>query len=402
MRDSFIQYCSGLHVNNILFFRVIHSLENSSSTYQTCKGLHSPHLDLLVFFYYTNTMESASQPQRIMNSVGSDGGDNGGGFLQLPTELLEEIYVLSENLCFPLVYRQFFQCLDNDYILLRFCTRVFFLGNPNNLHSGVVCPSLQRLATAILAQSWFTRRFAKEMEKAVLEMQNEAIFYSEKLDGPGGKDIYTERHCPYTGGCVPMLGRNRFTAANQVYLPARLLRAPWSNDIRRLLELLKDWGVRLSDADVDLCNEALKSAITSNDDARFRILMLFRGEIDHELFRMVVTSGSNCSLVRIILAHANHHIVSNSTMSGKERSALMEWVSRDWAKAVVQRDQELGKLKPDDSTVTTGCTKGLKGDNPKGGASTPVGRSREGDGLFRAQLKRVFRQQRVVYIPVDP
>ena len=62
-------------------------------------------------------------------------------------------------------------------------------------------------------------------------MPENAFFFSKRLDGPNSKDIYTERHCPYTGGLVPKIGSNKLIAAKQVYLPARLLCAPCSDDI---------------------------------------------------------------------------------------------------------------------------------------------------------------------------
>ena len=346
-------------------------------------------------------MKFTNQQQRASSLAKSVGSDKGGGFLQLPTELLEEIYIFSETLSFPLVCRLFFYHLSNDYVRLRFCTRVFFLGNPDNLQSGVGRSLLQKQANNILAQRWFTNRFAKRMENEVLKMQENDIFYSKRLDGPNGKDIYTERHCPYTGGLVPMLGSNKLIAAKQVYLPTRLLCAPWSNDIQSFLRRLKDWGVRLNDADVDVCNEALKSAITSNNIERFSIYMSFRGEIDHELFNMVKSSGNDCLVVKVFLAGVNTHIASDITLSGQERSALVQWVNEGWAKGVVQRKQEGGGLKIDNCTAVTGRKEELKGSRPEGGAATLIWRPREDDGLFRAQLKRFFQQKRLVYTPTN-
>ena len=88
-------------------------------------------------------------------------------------------------------------------------------------------------------------------------------------------------------------------------------------------------------------------------------------------------------------------------MSGQERSALVEWVTEDWAKGVVQRNQEGGGLKVGNGTVVTGRKEVMKGNRPEGGAATFVRRPGEVDGLLRAHVKRFFQEQRLVYIPTN-
>ena len=86
---------------------------------------------------------------------------------------------------------------------------------------------------------------------------------------------------------------NKITTSKQVYLPARLFCGQWTNSKCALLCLFKRWGNSLNDAEAHLCYEAMKDAILSDTMKVVERLLIFRGEIHYELFRLVKSSGSD-------------------------------------------------------------------------------------------------------------
>ena len=236
-------------------------------------------------------MISTNQQQKIPTLPTSMVSDNG---LQcLPTELIEEIYILSETLALSLVCRCFYTCLNTEFTRLRFCTRVFFLGNPNYLKPDVVADLLQKQENIILAQKWFTAEFATKVEDAVRKIDEDDVFHtcdSGEQDSWDDKLVHTERCCPYTGAIVTQLRSVAIaiTTPEQVHLPARLLSGPWTSSKWALLGILKRWGVSLNDAATHLCYEAMKHATTPWDEwESFKLLLMFRSE----------TSGTSLSSV---------------------------------------------------------------------------------------------------------
>ena len=195
------------------------------------------------------------------------------GFQQLPTELLEEIYIFSENLSLSHVCRLFHTQLNTELTHMRFCTRIFFFGNPKNLASGLVALSLTEQANIILAQKWFTYDFAKKMERAVLQVQEEEILYAKEGDNEGDNSgAFVLRLCPYTGRRVYKTGPNEITTAKQVYLPARLLHGPWTEFTRNFVYLLQDWGVSLKAADVKIYKARITGTVSRADHPFLPIL----------------------------------------------------------------------------------------------------------------------------------
>lgn len=83
-----------------------------------------------------------------------------------------------------------------------------------------------------------------------------------------------------------MLRPNKITRSKQMYLPAHLFCGPWTNSKWALLRLLTRWGVSLNDAEAHLCYEAMKNAILGDAMKVVERLLIFRGEIDYELFRL--------------------------------------------------------------------------------------------------------------------
>lgn len=89
-----------------------------------------------------------------------------GPLVKLPVELLEEIYVLSETHALAHVCRSSYIALSSESARLRFCTRLFYLGNPRkDPEQKSVC--LRDEQTKILAQEWFTAEFATKVKAAV-------------------------------------------------------------------------------------------------------------------------------------------------------------------------------------------------------------------------------------------
>ena len=276
--------------------------------------------------------------------LGSNNYDD--GFQRLPTELLEEIFILSENWSLSHACRLFRIRFNNEPSRLRFSTRIFFLGNPENLESGIVASLLKKQANRLLAQDWFTHDFAKKVEAAVLEMKDEAVVNPEECDWNNlsdSSDDYTELRCPYTGGIVSKIGPNKVSTAKQVYLPARLLCEPWTRDKWALLRLLQRWGTSLNNADTDLCNEAINSAVLNDDKKLFKLLLIFRGEIDYEFFKLVKSFGTRKPVVETFLYDVSRHVTGHTWNDWTDGEAMHRVIMGN-------RKRDLKRQEPDGET----------------------------------------------------
>lgn len=330
------------------------------------------------------------QQQRSSSPPASVGLDSGGrGFQQLPNELLEDIYILSETLSLSHVCRLFYARFSTEPTRLRFCTRVFLFGNPDNLASGVVTSLLKKEASTILSQKWFTYEFARKVEKAVLQIQEEMTFHIEASVQGNKQAIYIQRRCPYTGILFSILGPNKITAANQVYLPARLLYLPVSYEKWELLSLFQRWGVSLRDETITLCHKAIHNAILDNDLDLFHVLLIFRGEIDHELFRLVRSSGCRNSAVEVFLSFVTDHVRRYTTLWRQE---LCDWVMQDWKGGVGKRNQAGEKPSHDECAVGTGRDEVPEGNCVKA----------EGNRSLDAQMRRLLRRPKLLIYPGEP
>lgn len=340
-------------------------------------------------------MDSTKLQQRNLPTISDS------GFQRSPFELLEEIYILSETVLFPLVCRRFNSCLTNELTRLRFCTRLFFLGNPYNLESGAVSCLVQKQANIVLAQEWFTEKFAINVEDAVLHIQEEAITYSEEPSKLTMQEIYTERQCPYTGGLVPRLGPNEFTTSRQVYLPVRLIRDPWAESRWALLRFLEHWGVSLHSVDLHTCYQTMKDAILSNNVKVFDLLLTYRGEIDYELFRLVMSTGCDNDVVMVFRSHILAYVRQHTVAGDLE---LYDWLKFGGWNALLKHSDPHGSVETGCDNVSEGnCKCSVAGepayrwvDIPEGYCnygvtSEPPRRCEEVDVRLEARLKRVFQ-----------
>lgn len=134
-----------------------------------------------------------------------------GPFMRLPVELLEEIYILSETHSLAHVCRSFYIALNSDSTRLRFCTRLFYLGNARN-NPGPNAVHLRDEQTKIFARDWFTVDFLQRLVAAVNYMRS-----SDGMEDDTHLSLY----------------------ASGAHLPARPVRAIWSQGkfglVRQLL-----------------------------------------------------------------------------------------------------------------------------------------------------------------------
>lgn len=101
----------------------------------------------------------------------------------LPIEVLEMIFIRSENLDMMFVNRQFHASCGSELVRLRFCAHVFYHGRERNKPPIPRCPSkkctpirtfrthMGMLQTRILRQKWFTADFAKRVEGMVTRLR---------------------------------------------------------------------------------------------------------------------------------------------------------------------------------------------------------------------------------------
>ena len=92
-------------------------------------------------------------------------------FGSLSKELLEQIYVRSENVELPLINHHFHQSLSRNFIRVRFYVHIFYHGREPN---GFYLPDYVGVApvqTRIFQHKWFSNNLAKKVESEVIRLQ---------------------------------------------------------------------------------------------------------------------------------------------------------------------------------------------------------------------------------------
>lgn len=198
----------------------------------------------------------------------------------LPPEILEKIFLESENLDLQKASRRLYYVLNDDIVLLRFCTKIFYEGR---LSEDVKVTNLQN---SILSHPCFTPDFAARVEQAVLKLQepDQAML---PIKGSVWND-YSER--------------NKVRLADGTHLPRRLLLGPWTEDNINLLNRLLRWDAVLNRKDIDAAHCAVVNAII---EAQPKVVELLRQwvEVDQNHLRLAVTKGGcDISVIRMIAA----------------------------------------------------------------------------------------------------
>ncbi|KAL2046162.1 hypothetical protein N7G274_001609 [Stereocaulon virgatum] len=208
----------------------------------------------------------------------------------LPQELLEPIYILSENVDLPLVNRHFHESLTNSFIRVKFCAKVLYYGRK---HEGFYFPDhlgLSSLQTQIFQHKWFSDSLAKKVEKEVIRLQrgNER---ANRLKG---------------GKRMPrLLPNDRVQVAPGTAFPKELLRGPWTPGKVKLCYRLSRWGVNV--APKQALSQGMIDAIAERNISAVRLLHnKLRLPFEPHHFKLAVVNGCDKVIVEtMVQANAN-------------------------------------------------------------------------------------------------
>ena len=105
--------------------------------------------------------------------------------LGLPQEILEQIYVHSENPSLPQTSRQLYQALSSRFIRLQFCSHIFSkdfkssqdFADPRFQADSYYGKDLVRLQTFLLQRTWFDASFAQRLEEITPTLRSRALLW---------------------------------------------------------------------------------------------------------------------------------------------------------------------------------------------------------------------------------
>lgn len=243
----------------------------------------------------------------------------------IPPEILEEIFIHSENLALQTVCRRLYNILIQNVVLLRFCTKIFYEGRSLN------CTYMAGLQTMVLARKWFTLEFSEKVENAVLKLQDEA-FNKMVVEKNLENDV--------AAWSAQFYEKQMVHCALNTYLPRHLLRRTWVNDSVNLLHRLMIWNAEANPRDVDAAQAGMWYAIhVGHRDAIELLLMLSIGlELDQEYYRRMILNGSWDRSIVKIFARENADTMGidwgessvmdeiNSRIYQDENTAEWEWL----------------------------------------------------------------------------
>ena len=166
-------------------------------------------------------------------------------------EILEEIFVESENLSLPLTCRRFHLLLSKSVVRLHFCTHAFYKGNPQRIKQSDFS-RIVHLQTKIFAQKWFTSDFSSKVETAVLKLQEPAYQKRVAEANLRNKSSTNSWHSP---------GKNKVICSFGAQLPLQALSGPWTDEKVSFLHRLMRWNAKGNIYDKDAAFQGLRDAI---------------------------------------------------------------------------------------------------------------------------------------------
>lgn len=228
---------------------------------------------------------------------------------KLPLEILEPIFILSENVALQHVCRRLYYVLNDDAVILRFCTRLFsnhgLIEEANvsvshekemedvlvNQEKGMeITATLADAQSTVLSRKWFTLDFAARLEPEVLKMQDACQNRAAKL-----------RNEP-----VPDYERYIFNLAPGALVPRRAFRGPWTDYNVNFLKRLEDWGIIRSRANLDAAHEGMECAIIEGRPDVVKLLEWLNCALDltlkQEYYRQaVILGGCNRTIIEMFV-----------------------------------------------------------------------------------------------------
>ena len=244
----------------------------------------------------------------------------------LPPEIVEKIFVQSENFSLSIVSRRLYSILSKPVVRLHFCTHIFYWGNPKRL-TQTNFSRMKNLQTEILAQTWFTNEFSSKVEKAVLALQESA--YQKSV---AEANMYNETH----SDSWHSPGKNKVTC-DFVRLPRHALSGPWTNDNINFLHRLMRWNARRGTADGDMAEKGMRAAILEGKPEPVKLLSepQIGVELDQELLQLAVIAGG-----------CNRAIVKIFVYAALEDESLIYWQDKKllkWARQKTKEGDEKGQ-----------------------------------------------------------
>ena len=200
-----------------------------------------------------------------------------------PVEILEQIYLNSENLAFAVVNKQISQCLSTQPVRLRFCVRLFLHGyGPSRYEDRERAEFLGYTQTLVFRQPWFSNNFARKVQREVLRFQ-------DVQEGTVDPLIYQDSR--------------RVRAANLTEIPKELLlQRPWAPAKVKLIHRMLQWGAKILTEHEYILGRAMMNAIIEHSYLAVNLLSIYcRVPFHHKHFRAAILSGCDERIVEMIV-----------------------------------------------------------------------------------------------------
>lgn len=212
-----------------------------------------------------------------------------------PAEILEQIYLYSENPSFAFVTKQISQCLSSEFIQLQFCVPLFSvksgvwgLGQEGNAR----IPG--RTLALVFQQPWFSKKFARKVRREVKRLRN---VQQERVDR-------STRHPDRS-----MHDPSRFFRADFLdEIPGGLLLGkPWDRAKVNFIRGLLNWGATIPTKPRSTAPAAMMYAIYERQYLAVELLHN-TGKVcfDHRHFRAAIMNTCERRIVEMIVESNNN------------------------------------------------------------------------------------------------
>ena len=223
-----------------------------------------------------------SQHQLTCNMSSRSGGSASPCLLAIfPVEILEKIYLYSENPSFAVVNKQISRCLSSQSVRLQFCIRLFSYGcGPAPYAHIEAARILGRRQTLVFQQPWFSNNFARKVQREVLRLEE-----------------------VQAGTVNPYQGRRYVRVAVLTKIPrGLLLQKPWGPTKVKLIHRMLQWGATIPMRPQYIVRRAMMNAIIENIYQAVNLLHK-SGKVPfhHKHFRAAIQGGCDKRIVEMMI-----------------------------------------------------------------------------------------------------
>ena len=203
-----------------------------------------------------------------------------------PVEILERIYLYSENPSFAVVNKKISESLSSQSSRVQFCIRIFFTYGPSPYADDETAKLRKGAQNLVLRSQWFSNSFARKLQREVLRLQKLQVGIINPINYHHHRRVRLE---------FPIRIPNEL-----------LLQKPWGPAKVKLIHRLWQWGAIIPMRPKYIADNAMMNAIVENQYLAVNLLRNYcKVLFNHQHFQAAVLGDCDKRIVEMIVGFNN-------------------------------------------------------------------------------------------------